>query len=63
MLKEVCRENEYRLRFCLEGIKDSNTFVSTNDMAEIESKLTLLYFIFDRISNSYIYLINIEFYV
>lgn len=63
MLKQMCRENEYCLRLCLEEIKDGNTFVSANDMAEIESKLILLYFLFVRISNSYIYLINIELYV
>lgn len=52
MLKQMCRENEYHLRFCLEGINDSNNFVSAKDMAEIESKLTLLYCKFDGISNS-----------
>ncbi|XP_060851146.1 uncharacterized protein LOC132929656 isoform X2 [Rhopalosiphum padi] len=36
-LKQRCRENEYCLRFCLEGIKDSQTFVSVSDIAEIES--------------------------
>ncbi|VVC42008.1 KASH domain [Cinara cedri] len=36
-LKQRCRENEYCLRFCLEGIKDSNTNVSANEVAEIES--------------------------
>lgn len=41
-LKQWCRENEYCLRFCLEGIKDSSIFVSTKDIAEIESKSVLL---------------------
>lgn len=40
-LKQRCRENEYCLRLCLEGMKDSNTFVSENEKAEIESKMLL----------------------
>lgn len=53
-LRQWCRENEYCLRFCLEGIKDSNTCVSVNDIAELESKYILLYYEFGRISNSWV---------
>ncbi|XP_050425411.1 uncharacterized protein LOC126836230 isoform X2 [Adelges cooleyi] len=35
-VKQWCRENEYCLRFCLEGIDDNNTVISANDIAEVE---------------------------
>ncbi|XP_050521974.1 uncharacterized protein LOC126894769 isoform X2 [Daktulosphaira vitifoliae] len=35
-LKQWCRETEYCLRFCLEGIDNNNTVISANDITELE---------------------------